>query len=460
MAGMRLDIRDEALKPTARGSVPIVPGDPAKSAIVARVSATDARVMPPASIHKELSAAQKETVRQWVAEGAKYEGHWAYQPLQGAATGPGNPIDGFIRQRLAREGLTPSPEADRRTLIRRVTLDLTGVPPTPGEVAAFQRDTAPGAYEKVVDRLLVSPRYAEQQAMRWLDAVRYADTCGFHGDNAFPAWPYRDYVLRAYRDNKPFDEFTREQLGGDLIPNAGTEQRVASAYNRLNRTSAEGGLQPKEYLAKYAADRVRTTVAVWMGSTVGCAECHDHKFDPFTARDFYSMKAFFADIKETGLVPDRGRTAWGSQLALPTDAQQARLDSLKRQLESARQRLAEKMKTLDAGRRAWEKRILAQFDAGELAWKAQHPVSAKAEHGASLTIHNDDDVDYTLYDGGSLSAFRAPGNGLVIAGGANPDNETYTVTLRPGAGTWKALGLEVVQDEYLPGLRVARGADR
>ena len=146
----------------------------------------------------------------------------------------------------------PSPEADRRTLIRRVSLDLTGIPPTPEEVAAFVKDTSPNAYEKLVDRLLASPRYAEQQTMHWLDAVRYADTCGFHGDNAFPAWPYRDYVLRAFRDNKPFDEFTREQLAGDLLPNATVEQRVASAYNRLNRTSAEGGLQPKEYLAKYA----------------------------------------------------------------------------------------------------------------------------------------------------------------------------------------------------------------
>ena len=262
MAGMRLDIRDEALKPTRSGATPIVPGDPEKSAIIQRIFAAGARVMPPAAIHKELTAAQKNTIRQWVAEGAKYEGHWAYQPVQRVAppAGAANPIDAFIRARLDREGLKPSPEADRRTLIRRLSFDLTGIPPTPEETAAFVKDTAPDAYEKLVDRLMASPRYAEQQAMHWLDAVRYADTCGFHGDNALPAWPYRDYVLRAFRDNKPFDAFTREQLAGDLIPNATVEQRVASAYNRLNRTSAEGGLQPKEYLAKYGADRVRTTV--------------------------------------------------------------------------------------------------------------------------------------------------------------------------------------------------------
>ncbi|HTS65406.1 MAG TPA: PSD1 and planctomycete cytochrome C domain-containing protein [Candidatus Acidoferrales bacterium] len=458
MAGMRLDIREEALKPTARGVTPIVPGDPEKSAIIQRVFATGPRIMPPAFAHKELTQAQKETIRRWVAEGAVYEGHWAYQPVRRPDVPAGaNPIDYFIGERLAREGLHFSPEADRRTLIRRVTLDLTGLPPTPEEVAAFEKD---GDYDKLVDRLLSSPRYAEQQAMHWLDAVRYADTCGFHGDNAFPAWPYRDYILRAFRDNKPFDQFTREQLAGDLIPNASPEQKVASAYNRLNRTSAEGGLQPKEYLAKYAADRVRTTVAVWMGSTLGCAECHDHKFDPFTSRDFYSMKAFFADIKETGLVPDRGKNAWGSQIALPTPQQQARLDALNKQLEIARAALDAKMKTLEPARAEWEKQLLARFESGQLAWTVQHPASATSANGTVLTIHNDDPVDFTSYDGGNLTAWRAPGNGLVIAGGPSPDNETYTVTMQPGAGTWRELALEVVQDEGLPGLRVSRGADR
>jgi hypothetical protein len=461
MAGMRLDIRDEALKPNRNGVAPIVPGDPAKSAIIARIFDSGARIMPPAFAHKELSAAQKDTIRRWVAEGAKYEGHWAYQPIQRpAVAASGNPIDGFIRERLAREGLQPSPEADRRTLIRRVSLDLTGIPPTPEEVTAFQNDNSAGAYEKLVDRLMASPRYAEQQTMHWLDVVRYADTCGFHGDNAFPAWPYRDYVLHSFRDNKPFDEFTREQLAGDLIPNATREQRVASAYNRLNRTSAEGGLQPKEYLAKYASDRVRTLAAVWMGGTLGCAECHDHKFDPFASRDFYSMKAFFADIKETGLMPDRGKDAWGSLLQLPTPEQQKQVEALRAQLAASRQRLAERMQSLEPKRAAWEKQLLADYESGALAWHVQRPVSASAAKGAVLTVYNDKQVDYTSYDGGSLSGSRGPGNGLVIASGPNPDNETYTVTLKPGVGTWKSLGLEVVADEGLPGMRVARGADK
>jgi hypothetical protein len=453
MAGMRLDLRDEALKPTRSGVTPIVPGDPEKSAIIQRIFASGARVMPPAAAHKELTSAQKNTIRQWVAEGAKYEGHWAYQPVRRVAppSGAGNPIDGFIRSRLEREGLKPSPEADRRTLIRRLSFDLTGIPPTPEETADFVKDAAPGAYEKLVDRLMASPRYAEQQAMHWLDAVRYADTCGFHGDNALPAWPYRDYVLHAFRDNKPFDVFTREQLAGDLIPHATVEQRVASACNRLNRTSAEGGLQPNEYLAKYAADRVRTTVAVWMGSTLGCAECHDHKFDPFTSRDFYSMKAFFADIKETGLVQDKGKDAWGSQLAIPTPEQEHQLKAAQAKVEEARDRLAAKMARLEPWRGPWEKRLLAQFAAGELAWRVQRPILATSANGAVLQIYNDEPVD---------AGSREPGNGLVVASGPNPDTETYTVTFRPGSGSWTALAIELLQDESLPGLRIARGADR
>src|SRR5215471_17959789 len=458
MAGMRLDIREEALKPTAAGTVPIVPGDPEKSAIVQRVFAAGPRIMPPEFSHKTLTQTQKDTIRRWVAEGAKYEGHWAYQPIRRpAASGTGNPIDALIGDRLTREGLHPSPEADRRTLIRRVTLDLTGLPPTIEEIAAFEKD---GDYAKLVDRLMASPRYAEQQAMHWLDNVRYADTCGFHGDNAFPAWPYRDYVLNSFRDNKPFDQFTREQLAGDLIPNATPEQKVASAYNRLNRTSAEGGLQPKEYLAKYAADRVRTTVAVWMGSTVGCAECHDHKFDPFTSRDFYSMKAFFADIKETGLVPDRGAKAWGSQIAMPSPEQSARLRELLDKLRPARSRLEEKMKTLEPNRGEWEKQLVARQGRGELGWTWQRPFSAKSVNGAVLTVHNDDEIDLTSYDGGNLSAVRGPGNGLIVVSGPNPDNETYTLAMKPGEVTWRELGLELVQDEALPGIRLARGADR
>ncbi len=468
MAGLRLDLREQALQKTSTGVIPIVPGDPDRSAIIQRIFATDARRMPPDYSHKTLTARQKETIRQWVAEGARYEGHWAYLPVRRppvpAVERPQapirNPIDAFIQTRLAQEGLRPSPEADRRTLLRRVTLDLTGLPPLPSEVDAFLADSSPDAYEKVVDRLLASPHYAEKQAMHWLDAVRYADTCGFHGDNPFPAWPYRDYVLRAFRDNKPFDQFTREQLAGDLLPNATAEQKIASAYNRLTRTSAEGGIQPKEYLAKYAADRVRTTTTVWLGSTLGCAECHDHKFDPFTSRDFYSMKAFFADIKETGLVPDKGPNAWGSQIALPTEEQKRALEDLRTRLEDARRALEARTEALAAGRPAWEREILSAYQSGRLNWRYQRPLSARSLHGTKLTIYNEEPIDVNAYTGSTLITERKPGNGLVVASGPSPDNETYTVTLRPGEGVWTALGFEAVQDESLPAQRLARGSDR
>ncbi|HTT62314.1 MAG TPA: PSD1 and planctomycete cytochrome C domain-containing protein [Bryobacteraceae bacterium] len=469
MAGMRLDRREDALKPNPSGAIPIVPGNPDKSAIIQRIFAADpARRMPPKYAEKVLTEAQKDTIRRWVAEGAVYEGHWAYQPVARppvpAMADPKaplrNPIDNFIQARLAREQLTPSPEADRRTLLRRATLDLTGLPPTPQEAAAFLNDSSPDAYEKLVDRLLASPAYAEMRAMHWLDAVRFADSAGFHGDNIWPVWPYRDYVLRAFRDDMPFDRFTREQLAGDLLPNATVEQKVAAAYNRLNRASAEGGLQPKEYLAKYGADRVRTLSTVWLGSTMGCAECHDHKFDPFTNKDFYAMKAFFADIQETGQIPDRGRGAWGEKLPLPTEEQRRRLKELDEQITAVRRGLDVQAQQLKKQRWAWEDRLLPDLEAGKLAWTYQRPTAAVTANGAKLTVYNDEAVDSNFYLNGSLSSEHKRGEGLIVASGPNPDNETYAVTFKPGAGAWTALGIDVFQDESLPGSRFARGADR
>jgi hypothetical protein len=458
MANLRLDLRAEAIKPLKDGAIPIVPGEPDRSAIVQRIFAAGARRMPPAFAHKDLTIQQKDTVRRWVAEGATYQGHWAYMPVTRPAVPSGdNPIDYFVQARLSQAGLTPAPEADRRTLIRRVTLDLTGLIPTPAEVLTFENDHSAQAYEHLVDRLLQSPSYAEQRTMHWLDAVRYADTCGFHGDNIFPAWPYRDYVLNAFRDNKPFDQFTREQLAGDLIPNATTEQKVASAYNRLNRTSAEGGLQPDEYLAKYGADRVRTISVAWLGSTMGCAECHDHKFDPFLAKDFYAMKAFFADVEETGLLPDRGDKAWGTQIELPTPQQDRQRALLNQEIADAQKQLNAKVLSPSPEMR---RSLLDQWKSGVLAWHFQQPETARTLNGASLDIYNDRSVPSLVYTGSELVPENKPGHGLVVASGKNPDNETYIVTLRPGKGSWTALGLAVESEDSLPGNGISRGADR
>jgi hypothetical protein len=464
MAGMRLDIREEALKPKAHGT-PIVPGDPANSEVVQRIFATDGRIMPPPSVHKELTAEQKDTIRRWIAEGAKYEGHWAYQPVVrpsvpvvGGAKVL-NPIDAFVQVRLAKEGLKPSEEADRRILIRRVTLDLTGLAPEPNQVEAFIRDRSPDAFEKVVDRLLDSQAYAEHEAVGWLDAVRYADTAGYHSDGDRPAWPYRDYVLKAFRENKPFDQFTREQLGGDLMPNATTEQKIASAYNRMGRTSAEGGLQPKEYFAKYGADRVRALGANWLGSTLGCAECHDHKFDPVLTKDFYSLKAFFADVKEDGLVADVGPDAFSPKMPVYQPGEKERIDNLIRQIAAAKTELNAKADNLIEQRRQWERETLERAKSGEPVWKFPMPAAASAQ-SAKLTIEPNGPTAAEIAASSALRGGSPGGPGMIVVSGPNPDNETYTVELKPGPGLWASAGIEVDSDLSLAGANVSRGSDR
>ena len=251
---------------------------------------------------------QVNLIKRWIVEGAQWKGHWAYLPPERplVPTGPAgqaaeNDIDRFILARLPDQRLEPSPEAGRSTLIRRLSFDLIGLPPTPDEVDAFESDEEPGAYERLVDRLLASPHFGERMAIFWLDLVRFADTGGYHSDNHRDLYLYRDYVIRAFNDNKPFDRFSIEQLAGDLLSGATDLDRIASGYNRLLQTTEEGGAQAKEYMAKYSADRVRNLSTVWLGATLGCAECHDHKFDPFTTREFYSLAAFFADLKEAAV---------------------------------------------------------------------------------------------------------------------------------------------------------------
>ncbi len=343
--GLRLDIREEALKPGKSGEIPIVPGKPEESEIIKRIFTADGDdLMPPDDAHKELTAAQKETFRRWVAEGAVYEAHWAYTPLvrppvpqiQDARFVIRNPIDAFIAEKLLEKKAGPSPEADARTLIRRLSLDLTGLPPAPqeveafvkgssGTVAAFEVPNRDAAYDALRERLFKSVHYGERMAVWWLDVARFTDTVGFHGDQNQRIFPYRDYVISAFNANKRFDVFTREQLAGDLLPNPTKEQLIATGFNRLNMMTREGGAQPKEYLAKYGAERVRTVGGAWMGATLGCAECHDHKFDPFTAKDFYAMQAFFGDVKQYGVYSDYGYTknpelkGWTNEYPFPPE---------------------------------------------------------------------------------------------------------------------------------------------
>ncbi len=312
-ADLRLDRREVAL---ARGA--ISPGDTVTSKLVERIrNENDVLRMPPVYSGKTLTEEQKDLLVKWIEQGAEYEPHWAYIPpiRPEAPDGPAG-IDFLVEKLLSERGLEPAAETDRRTLARRLSFDLAGLPPTPESVEVFEGDGRPDALERAVDQFLASDHFGERMAVHWLDLVRYADTVGFHGDVAVNVYPYRDYVIRSFNENKPFDEFTREQLGGDLIEGASLEQKVASAYNRLGRMTNEGGSQAKEYLAKYASDRARTASTVWLASTMGCAECHDHKFDPFLASDFYSLQAFFADIEEEGVFAGYGD--WGSKMLVPS----------------------------------------------------------------------------------------------------------------------------------------------
>ncbi len=297
-ADLRLDLPEGAFT-AIDGVFPIKPGDPEVSSIIQRIVSTDEdEVMPPPDSHKKVTPAQAEILKRWIKEGAEYKKHWAFEapvkaappPVKGAIR---NPIDAFIQARLAEEQISPAPEASKEALIRRVTLDLTGLPPTLAEIDAFLADTSPDAYEKVVARLLKSERYGEHMGRYWLDAARYADTHGLHLDNERSMWPYRDWVVNAFNQNLPYDQFTVWQLAGDLLPNATVEQQVASGFNRCNVTTSEGGSINEEFVFRYAVDRADTTMAVWLGLTAGCAVCHDHKFDPISQKEFYSMYAFF-----------------------------------------------------------------------------------------------------------------------------------------------------------------------
>ncbi len=354
-ADLRLDTRVAALA-KIDDIYPIVPGKPAESEVWRRIVTGDKdEIMPPLDEHRQLTAREKEVLKRWIEQGAEYQPHWAYlvpgRPLvpdakeQGFARGP---IDQFALARQRSLGLKHVGEADRETLCRRLYLDLIGLPPTPEEVEAFVKDAAPDAYEKLVDRLLASPQYGERMAVWWLDLVRFADTIGYHSDNPRNVWPYRDYVIAAFNENKRFDRFTVEQIAGDLLPDASMQTRVASTFNHLNMRTVEGGAQPKQYEAKTVTDRVKAVGTVWLAQTYMCAECHDHKYDPMTAHDFYALGTFFADIKETPI----GGTE--DSMVVADDVTLAKLKTLDDAVAKERAKLNERVKAIEAELPFWE----------------------------------------------------------------------------------------------------------
>ena len=425
--GLRLDVREAALRPAKSGKKAILPRDAAGSELVHRLLTDDAdELMPPPEAHKPLKPEQKALLQRWIAEGAEYQGHWAYQPILRPSVPPGaegeGGIDRWVRTHWDSVGLKPAPEADRRTLARRLSLDLTGLPATPEMVATFEADTAPGAYERMVDRLMSSPQYGERMAIGWLDVVRFADTIGYHSDTPRNIWPYRDYVIRSFNNNKPFDQFTREQLAGDLFPNPTMEERVASGFNRLLLTTEEGGAQEKDYESRYLTDRVRAVGTVWMGQTIGCAQCHDHKFDPITARDFYSMGAFFADVKEAII----GRREDG--MLVPTESQARELARLTHEAERLKSQFEGPHPKLESAFGRWRQERLEALRSDSL-WTATAPVSADSTGGATVTIRDDRSV---------------------LIGGKKPDTDSTVVRFAALPERVVGVRVEVLPDKSLP----------
>src|SRR6056297_2373107 len=433
-AGLRLDTETGMLADLG-GYHAFKPGDADGSEAMRRVLSSDPDLhMPPAESHKDLTSEEIEIIRRWINEGAAFEMHWAYRPLQRPevsppessateATAPSLPIDALIAAKWTEQGIKPVTAASPATLARRLYLDLLGVPPTPEEVDAFLNDSATDAYPRLVNRLLDDPRFGERMAVHWLDLVRYADTIGYHSDNPREVSAYRDYVIDSFNSNLPFDRFTTEQLAGDLLPEPTTDQLIASGYNRLLQTTQEGGSQAKEYIAIYAADRVRNVSSVWLGSTVGCAQCHDHKYDPITAKDFYSLAAFFADIKETPV----GRQ--NPNLKLYTDAERQQLATIDRELQQLDADLtpgstSELAAQITAEQQQWE---ATQRDLSEVAspWTIAKVDSATATAEATLTAQPD---------------------GSLLHTGAEPNQTDYQITVQ-ASGTVRAIRLEALADD-------------
>ncbi|MEX0611916.1 MAG: DUF1553 domain-containing protein [Pirellulales bacterium] len=438
-AGLRLDQPEVALHELESGATAIVPSDPDSSELVRRIYADDeAERMPPADSQKSLSPAEKDLLKAWIAQGAKFSRHWSFVPPVRSAASPvpgdrwsHNDIDRFVLRRLQGEGLAPSPEADRRTLIRRVSFDLTGLPPTNAEVDAFLSDDRSDAYERVVDRLLASTRFGERMAVHWLDLARYADTDGYEKDGHRQMWPYRDWVINAFNANKPFDEFTIEQLAGDLLPAATRDQIIATAFNRNNPTTSEAGSDPAEFAAKYAVDRLNTTASTWLGLTTQCAECHDHKFDPITTEDFYRLFAFFNQLAEVPLY--EGPEAPPSiTVAMPE--QEAALAKLDEQIAAAKAELEKEVNALVATQPQWEDQqrkpqlgavdrrdglaIECTFDEkdGELCFDS----SGQNHHGKLVRLRSAADSAARRMVGVAGRAWQFDGNGWIECAAALP----------------------------------------
>lgn len=405
-SSLRLDVREAATEPAKSGLVAIVPGKPAASELVKRIFSTDQdELMPPPNTKHQLTSTEKETLRRWIGAGAEYQPHWAFVPPKQSPlpavkqiSWPRNAIDHFVLARLEKEGQSPSPPADRYTLVRRVYFDLVGLPPTPEEADAFVNDRSADAFEKLVDGLLASPRYGERWARRWMDLARYADSNGYEKDRPRTIWPWRDWVINALNADLPFDQFTVEQIAGDLLPQATVDQRIATGFHRNTMLNEEGGIDPLEFRFHAMTDRVGTTGATWLGLTVGCAQCHTHKYDPIPQREYYQMMAFLNNTDEPDL-----------DLPKPDSKRQHRAN-----LEKAAQLLAD---------------LPNQFPVETNVWQTPRPVSAEAASGEKPRLLDD---------------------GSVLFAGNSPDKDNYTLVCDADLTGINTLRLEALTDDSLP----------
>jgi hypothetical protein len=437
-ADLRLDSRDAALAKNA-----FIPGNPDESELVKRLVSSDPdEVMPPPDSHRSLSDSQHALLRRWIAEGAPYEPHWAFVPpvrpplpaVRNAAWAR-NPIDRFVLASLDAAGLTPSPEADRTTLIRRLHADLTGLPPEPTEVDAFTNNPAPDACEQLTDQIIASPHYGERMALPWLDAARYADSNGFQQDGDTHQYIWRDWVVRALNNDMPFDRFSIEQLAGDLLPNPSEDQLIATAFNRNHLLNGEGGAIAEEQRNVILFDRVDTTATTWLGLTVACSQCHDHKYDPITMRDYYSMFALFNNVPESGVPPGGGQYRIADpSIPVGSDSDKARLKSLDAALIAARKSEQETNQS-PATKAAFESTEAALSANAPVDWAILKPATLAATGGVKLSVLDDSSI---------------------YAEGPNPDNTTYTLTLPAGTTSLTGLRLETIPDRRLP----SKGAGR
>ena len=433
---LRLDLYQDALQAGQSGNLAIVPGQASKSEVWARIHSQDPElVMPPPHTGKPLNPGQIERIGKWIDQGAAYQGHWAFipptrpsVPLADLAENYPNPIDRFLLEKLRAQGFEFSVQASKETLLRRVTLDLIGLAPTLEQIDAFLADTSEDAYAKVVDRLLSSPHYGERMAIGWLDLARYADSNGFQIDSSRQQWPWRDWVIDAFNRNMPYDQFTIEQIAGDMLPEASLSQRVASGFNRNHRLNGEGGIIAEEWRVETVIDRVETTGTTWLALTLNCCRCHDHKYDPITQKEFYSLFSYFNNVAESGTLQGESRNT-DPVLSVPTSEQQHQVADYEKQIQQAQEALAQAEANIEILMEPWEIDFKKTIGSNQPTWNTLDPSSAKARSQAVLTEQPD---------------------GTLLVSGENPTFDVYEIQAPLAAGPLTGILLECFTDPSLP----------